>query len=226
MKALIVLHGALGASAQLQPLAEQLKEQFTIHTLNFDGHGGRAADGTFSIARFAGNLKDYIQENNLSGCPVFGYSMGRYVALKLESMQPGTFSKIVTLGTKFGWTPEVAEKETAMLNPEKIEEKVPKFAAALQALHAPLDWKEMMHKTADMMRALGSQPELSESDFAHIQIPVSLLLGSEDVMVTKEETQHVLAQLPNATFTVVEGWQHPIERVNPEELAEKLRKMV
>lgn len=226
MKSIIVLHGALGAKTQLEPLTNALNAIYKVHSLNFEGHGGRQAEGDFSIERFAENLKDYMNEHELSGCPVFGYSMGGYVALKLESQHPGTFSKIVTLGTKFGWTPEVAEKETAMLNPEKIEEKVPKFATALAALHAPLDWKEMMLKTAEMMRNLGTKPALSQEDFARIQIPVSLMMGSEDVMVTKEETQAVLAQLPNADFTVVEGWQHPIERVEAGQLADKLKELL
>lgn len=222
MKSIILLHGALGAETQLFPLKKALENRFEVHTLNFEGHGGRVANGPFSMERFAENLQEYMHENELSGCAVFGYSMGGYVALKLEAMYPGTFSKIVTLGTKFHWTPEVAAKETAMLNPEKIEEKVPKFAAALVALHAPLDWKAMMHNTADMMRTLGSHPALSAADFGRIQLPVALLLGSEDVMVTKEETQHVQQQLPHANFTVVEGWQHPIERVDADQLAERL----
>lgn len=226
MKPIIVLHGALGAKTQLEPLMNALSPLYKVHSLNFEGHGGRPAEGDFSIERFATNLKDYLDEHELSGCPVFGYSMGGYVALKLESQHPGTFSKIVTLGTKFGWTPEVAAKETAMLNSEKIEEKVPKFAAALAALHAPLDWKEMMRNTAEMMHNLGTKPALSPEDFARIRIPVSLLLGSEDVMVTKEETQAVLAQLSNADFTVVEGWQHPIERVDASQLVEKVKELL
>lgn len=226
MKSIIVLHGALGAKTQLEPLMNALSTLYDVHSLNFEGHGGRATESDFSIERFAANLKEYMDEHQLSGCPVFGYSMGGYVALKLESQHPGTFSKIVTLGTKFGWTPEVAAKETAMLNPEKIEEKVPKFAAALAALHAPLDWKAMMYKTAEMMHNLGTKPALSPEDFEQIRIPVSLLLGSEDVMVTKEETQAVLAQLPNADFTVIEGWQHPIERVDAGQLAEKVKELL
>ena len=51
---------------------------------------------------------------------------------------------------------------------------------------------------------------------------MTLLLGSEDVMVTAEETLTVHQQLPNARFEQVEGWQHPIERVNKEELARVL----
>ncbi|MDH4471434.1 MAG: alpha/beta hydrolase [Fluviicola sp.] len=222
MKQLLVLHGALGAQQQFEELKNLIGNAFTVHTLNFEGHGGRASNEPFSMDLFVQNVRDYLRENNLSSCAVFGYSMGGYVALKLAAQFPGTITEIVTLGTKFGWSPEIALKETAMLNPEKIEEKVPKFAAALAQLHAPLDWKEVMHKTAKLMRELGDQPALTTADFQAIDIPVTLLLGSEDVMVTVEETMVVQHQLPHARFEQVEGWQHPIERVNKEELAKKL----
>ncbi|MES2556882.1 MAG: alpha/beta hydrolase [Bacteroidota bacterium] len=222
MKHLLVLHGALGAQQQFEELAALLNNDFTVHTLNFEGHGGRPSGQDFSIGLFVQNVRDYLKENDLSSCSVFGYSMGGYVALKLAAQFPGTVNEIVTLGTKFGWSPEIAVKETAMLNPQKIEEKVPKFAAALAQLHAPLDWKKVMYKTAQLMLDLGNQPALTEQDFQSITIPVTLLLGSEDVMVTPEETMAVQQQLSQATFERVEGWQHPIERVNKDELADKL----
>ena len=222
MKQLLVLHGALGAQQQFEELKTLLGNEFSVHTLNFEGHGGRPSEQAFSMDLFVQNVRDYLRENNLTSCSVFGYSMGGYVALKLAAQFPGTITEIVTLGTKFGWSPEIALKETAMLNPEKIEEKVPKFAAALAQLHEPLDWKEVMRKTAQLMTDLGNQPALTQAELESIAIPVSLLLGSEDVMVTVEETTAVQHQLPHATFEQVEGWQHPIERVNKEELAQKL----
>ena len=222
MKQLLVLHGALGAQQQFEELKSLLESQFAVHTLNFEGHGGRASNQPFSMDLFVENVRDYLHENNLSSCSVFGYSMGGYVALKLAAKFPGTVNEIVTLGTKFGWSPEIALKETAMLNPEKIEEKVPKFATALAQLHAPLDWKEVMRKTAQLMLELGDQPALTNEELESIAIPVTLLLGSEDTMVTVEETMVVKQQLPHATFEQVQGWQHPIERVNKAELAEKL----
>jgi pimeloyl-ACP methyl ester carboxylesterase len=51
--------------------------------------------------------------------------MGGYVALKTAVLHPGRIEAIVTLGTKFHWDPENASNEVRMLNPEKIEEKVP-----------------------------------------------------------------------------------------------------
>jgi pimeloyl-ACP methyl ester carboxylesterase len=219
MNDLLLLHGALGGKQQLEPLRTALQDHFNVHTLNFEGHGGRPADQPYSIDRFVQNVLDHLEENNLENCSVFGYSMGGYVALKLSSRHPGKIRSIATLGTKFAWSPEIAAKETAMLNPQKIEEKVPKFAAALEQLHAPLDWKKVMNNTAELMRNLGDQPALTHDDLQNIDIPVTLLLGSEDTMVTPQETLDVQSLLQHSWYERIDGWQHPIERVNAAELA-------
>lgn len=133
--ALLLLHGALGAKSQLEPLKKIIENDFEIHLLNFEGHGDKNSNNDFSIELFAKNLLDFLNENNVEKVNIFGYSMGGYVALQLATQHPKRFEKIVTLGTKFKWSPEEAAKETRMLNPEKIEEKVPAFANYLNQLH-------------------------------------------------------------------------------------------
>lgn len=226
MKNLIILHGALGAKTQFKEIAEQLKSHFAVHSFDFDGHGAKSnTNGEYSIERFAQNLQDYMQENEIHQPLIFGYSMGGYVALKLESQHPGSFEKLVTLGTKFDWTPESAEKESKMLNGEKIEEKVPSFAAYLKSLHGEDQWKDVLGKTAKMMLNLGNEPALTNGDFTKIAIPVQLLRGSKDVMVSEEETGKVQEQLPHAAYQEIGDWQHPINLVPSEELVQQLLRL-
>lgn len=223
MKNLIILHGALGAQSQFEQLAAQLADHFTVHTLDFDGHGTKAAAETgFSIEQFVQNLQDFMDHNGIQKPLIFGYSMGGYVALKLESQYPGSFEKLVTLGTKFDWTPESAEQEAKMLNAEKIEEKVPAFAAYLESLHGGNAWKTVLQRTAKMMLELGNNPVLKPYDFHHIQVPVQLLRGEKDAMVTQKETLHVQELLRNASYREVAAWQHPINLVPSKELVQEL----
>ncbi len=83
--------------------------------------------------------------------------MGGYVGLNLAKEYPELVGRIVTLGTKFAWTKEVAEKEIKMLNPEKIAEKIPAFADRLKSIHTNNNWKEVVRKTARMMYGLGTE---------------------------------------------------------------------
>ncbi|MGB0929267.1 MAG: alpha/beta fold hydrolase [Chitinophagales bacterium] len=220
---LLLLHGALGSKAQLQALKDSLSKDFNVHILNFEGHGGRPSNRNFRMESFAENVLEFSKEKNISKVAIFGYSMGGYVALTLAKSHPNLVHKIITLGTKFDWTPDFAAKEVQKLNPDKIEEKVPAFAQQLQAIHTPSDWKEVVTKTAEMMTDLGNGNRLTPNNFRQISTPTLISLGTLDKMVTTEESQEVARLLPNATFRAMEGFPHLIEKVDAEKLVEVIR---
>jgi len=214
MKTLLLLHGALGSKTQLEPLKKLLESKFNVHTLNFEGHGDRASARDYSMENFADNLREYLDQHDLKNVLVFGYSMGGYVALKLAQTRPEYFEKIITLGTKFHWTPEAAAKEVKMLDPIKIEEKVPVFAHALSQLHTATDWKLVMQQTAALMTALGNGKAMTDAEFKTIRVACLLGVGDRDAMVTREETQHVVSLIPHAAFYLLDDTAHPIDKLD------------
>jgi len=225
MKHLLLLHGAIGAKDQLQPLADLLKHDFLVHVFNFSGHGGKPfAKAPFSIPAFANELGEYVITQKIQQASVFGYSMGGYVALYLAKQRPQLFSKIITLATKFQWNETVAAKEAAMLNAEIILEKVPVFADQLKQRHAPNDWQLVLNKTKEMLLQMGKENPLQLNDFAAINQPVLLLLGDHDKMVTREETGAVNQALPDSSFQQLEQTAHQIEKIKSKLKAEKNRK--
>ena len=221
MKDLLLLHGALGTSTLFDPLVKALDKRFNVHRFNFSGHGDQPMnDAGFGIEFFAQELAQYMADHGLKQVPVFGYSMGGYVALYLESAKPGIFSQIVTLGTKFDWNPVAALHETSRMVPEAIEAKVPKFAAVLGARHK--DWKGLMKATADMMIGLGNQPLLNEQTLAEIGTSTTIMWGEQDNMVSKEESELSAQSLANGGFKVLPNCPHPIEKVDATTLSEVL----
>lgn len=222
MEHVLLLHGAIGAKDQLTPLAKELSSNFTIHTLSFSGHGGTAMPTNFNIETFAKDVLLYLEEQHISKISIFGYSMGGYVALYLAKNHPDKIGRIFTLATKFLWTPEIAEKEQKMLNPAKIEEKLPAFAKTLQGRHEPNDWKMVLTKTAEMMEQLGVKNTLALEDYSTIEHPITISIGDKDTMVTLEETIAVYRQLKNARLIVLPDTQHPIEKINLNRLTNEI----
>jgi esterase/lipase len=214
MKQLLLLHGAIGAKDQLQPLADELKEHFNVHSLNFSGHGGESMPEHFSIEIFAKDVLNYLEKNNIQTISIFGYSMGGYVALYLAKHHPSKVEKVFTLATKFLWSPEIAAKETTILDPEKIAEKLPAFAKTLEARHAANDWKTVLTKTAAMMTSLGNKNPLQPDDYESIENQVLVGIGDKDTMVSLEETINVYRKLKNSNLLVLPYTQHPIEKVD------------
>ena len=149
--------------------------------------------------------------------------MGGYVAMYLARHYPRKIDKVITLATKFKWDEIIAAKETAMLNAGKIEVKIPAFAGTLKKRHYPNDWKIVLHKTAEMLTAMGQKNPLQTEDLKKIEHPVLIMLGDKDKMVSREETMEVYHQLPNAQLSILTDTQHPIESVNIERLAFEIK---
>ncbi len=213
---IIVVHGALGSAAQMQPIGDALSTLGAVHLLELPGHGTRAlADGaSFSMETFAHALGDVVAEQSLSRPIVFGYSMGGYAALLLESMLPGTLGGIMTLGTKVEWTPAVADAAASRLDAGMIQSKVPKFAEQLRVRHEQAGgWEQLLARTAALLYALGANPPLNDASLARVLARVRVCAGANDDTLADGETERTAARLSNATAHLFADVAHPIERV-------------
>ncbi|MBL7859102.1 MAG: alpha/beta hydrolase [Cyclobacteriaceae bacterium] len=222
MSSILLLHGALGSQLQLRELQLALEQHGNItYTLDFSGHCGVpfSPDG-FGIERFSLDVLEFLQERQLTEVNIFGYSMGGYVALWFALQHPELVGKILTLGTKFDWSPESAHREVIKLDPEKIAVKVPAFARILEHRHSPSKWKELLHRTADMMTRLGATPLLTEEILRKINHPVLICLGDRDDMADRDYSLAVSDLLPNGKFLALAETPHPIEKVACPELAQ------
>lgn len=219
MQAILLLHGAIGAADQLSGLGENLSDSFSVHRLNFNGHGGLPfSPEPFSIKHFAADVISFLDKQQIENINIFGYSMGGYVAMYLAKYHSNRVNKIITLATKFNWDELIAASEIKMLNPAKIEEKLPDFAATLQKRHAPNDWKTVLEKTAAMLTEMGKDNPLKITDYQQIQHQTLVMLGDRDKMVTLDETIAVYKALPEAQFAILPNTPHPIEMVNADHL--------
>lgn len=217
MNDVILLHGALGAGTQLEPLRHLLHASGrNVHAIDFSGHHGKPfSENGFGIDVFANDVLAYLNEQKIHSADIFGYSMGGYVALWLAHLHPERVGRIVTLGTKFDWNIASAEKEIQKMNPEKIIEKVPAFARILQSRHQPVDWRELMRRTAEMMRSLGARPLLTEDILSMTMTPTLVCLGDRDDMADQEYSRKVAQLLPQGKFISFENTTHPIESLDP-----------
>ncbi|KAA2224499.1 alpha/beta fold hydrolase [Chryseobacterium sediminis] len=214
MPHLLLLHGALGHSDIFTPYLNTLSQYFTVHTPLFSGHGDLElpAEG-ISIEKYTQELSEYCEVNNLADVFIFGHSMGGYAALCYAMKSHENVNSIITLGTKFDWTEEQALKESKMLNPDVILEKIPQYAQLLESQHGS-KWKQLLLAIADLMIDLGKNPPL-ENNLATINIPVQIMVGDKDNMVTIEESSRVYRSLPNAKLAVLPDTKHPLDKVRP-----------
>lgn len=220
---LILVHGALGTATTLEPLAGRLSEWFDVHRFDLAGHGSSPppTDSTFGMETFAAQIAAHVETHRLAPARIFGYSMGGYAALHLAATRPELVAKVATFGTVLAWTPEIAAREGRQLDPAKIREKVPTFAALLEQRHGAR-WEALCADTKAMLVALGERPLLGPEVFARIGCPVRLMVGDRDATVTIDETLLAYRALPAGQLEVLPATGHPIERVDVERVARGL----
>ncbi|MEO9533964.1 MAG: alpha/beta hydrolase [Crocinitomicaceae bacterium] len=224
MKDLVLIHGALGASCEFEVLKNHLKEDFNVFSFDLEGHGQSKSEKPFSMHLFADNLRSFIRENNLQQPQIFGFSMGGYTAYHLAKEHLELLGDIMSLGSKLKWDPLTAKVETGKMNPEKIKEKVPKFAAYLSAIH--LDWELTMNKTVDLMINLGNGDAMTFEDFGKIPNKCFIGLADGDEMVSCQETLDVDAALLNSHYYKLPNSRHPFPQLNMKQLSEYIIKFL
>lgn len=215
MNDLILLHGALGGSDQVAPLAAALAAHFTVHRIDFEGHASAPArERPYRVAHFVENVLDRLQREGIQQAHFFGYSMGGYVALCLALGHPERVGRIATLGTKFRWDPATAARESARLNPGTIRAKAPRFADGLAARHTSAGgWEAVLARTAEFLRNLGEQPVLTDETLSRIPHHVRVIVGDRDNTVSVDESNHAATRLSSGGLLVLTDTPHPIESV-------------
>ena len=221
---LLLLHGALGSKSQFSPLLPLLEEHFQLHTLDFEGHGtAPPKDRPFRLTNFAENVVEYLDQKALNRIKIFGYSMGGAVGLVLAKNIPERIDRVHTLAMKMDWTPEIAEREMTLLNPDIISRKVPKFAEILKERHKASGWRNVLEKTRKMFIHLGAEDFLPEDEIRQISRRVRVGVGDRDDMVGIEETVSVYRLLPHGELQIFPSTPHPLEKAPLPDLVHSLR---
>jgi pimeloyl-ACP methyl ester carboxylesterase len=212
MKNIILLHGALGFEGDLDRLAIALSSKgVQVHQFNFTGHGNEAFSQNFGISQFVDELQTFIRANKLIKPAVFGYSMGGYVALKLASIHCEIMGKVITLATKFDWSPKVIARESGMCDKEFLQDKAASFFARLQKNHR--EWEKLLVRTGEMITNFATENVLDDKVLKSITTPVLLGLGDNDKMVTVEETLVVRKHISQSAMYMLPNTKHPLESV-------------
>lgn len=220
MKRILLLHGALGSTQDLVKLSQELElKGMHCFMIDFIGHGFSKFEEPLSIENLLGQTRKFIENNQLQGCVVFGYSLGGYIALKLAEKIPEIFSGIVTLATKLTWTQEIALKEASKCDEDTIKSKAPFYFKNLSEQH--LDPSGLLTATKALLLGM---PEQTEIPGSKITCPILLLLGESDKLVTFEETSAFNETLSGGTIKMLTNTKHALESADTLELAHLIEK--
>lgn len=223
----LLLHGALGSADQVVDLANNLGDSFELYRYNFPGHGGLPIpEEGLDMGTMRSALVAYLEQNFQQPVWVFGYSMGGYLAMSVAAIRPELIRGLITLGTKWDWSPEIATQEVKMLDTAIMAEKVPTLVELLKVRHSPTNWQEVVEATAKMLKQLGAHPLFNAADLECINMPIFILRGSADRMVSEDESKKVASLVRNGQYAELTDQKHPFEQVNLELLIPYFHEMI
>jgi pimeloyl-ACP methyl ester carboxylesterase len=200
-----------------------LKDTFEVYTLDFEGHGASPLKNRpLRIAHYAENALEFLDQKEVPAAGIFGHSLGGHVGLFLARFHSERITGVFTLGTKFNWTPEIAEKENKLLLPEKIMKKVPQFGRLLQKRHGDNRWEALLEKQREMQLHVARNNPLPDDDIKSISHRVRISIGDRDKMVTLEESIRIYRLLKKAELQVFPNTPHPLEKAPVRKLADAI----
>lgn len=205
----VLLHGALASGQQVAGLGGLLGGD--VVTPDLPGHGDRPPE-PYTLEAFVDTARAALG----AGGDLVGYSLGGYVSLATAAAHPESVRRVVTIATKLAWTPDVAEAEAGLLDPERLAAKAPGFVADLAARHPGSSADDVLRSTAAFLRGLGAGPPLP---LEAVRCPVLVVVGDEDTLVTRAECEDAVARLPAGRLAVLPGTGHIYERMPVDALA-------
>lgn len=217
MEKLILIHGALGNAMEFEDIKPLLVNKFEVITYEIPHHGlKKDADIPFSISSLTSDLLEFLSATGPAY--IYGFSLGGYLAISAAQQDESNIIGIVTQGTKFDWSPEIAQNEISNLNIEFLRSKATPFYNYLVSLHGdylPL----LLEKTKEFMVSLGENPPISGSKQNFIKLPVRLTRGGKDRMVGQNETLHIHQSLANSYYFEIPFLPHPLGFIKPKHIA-------
>jgi pimeloyl-ACP methyl ester carboxylesterase len=220
MKQLVLIHGALGSGDEFNDLLPYLEKHFHVYVYEIPGHGSKRDELIqFDLESITLDLKNYLSA--IGNSYIFGFSLGGYLAIHLSSLHPENILGIVTLGTKFEWSPEIAEREIKSLDSSFLREKAPPFYAYLIKLHGE-HIEPLLTSTAKFMVELGKTPPLSPRSVEKINIPIHITRGGKDKMVSGEESHVISNAIVHSTYFEIPSFIHPLGFLKPKHLAQHI----
>ena len=203
---LLLLHGNGEDGSYFTHQSDYFARRYTVYAIDTRGHG-KSPRGTapFTIAQFAEDLLDFMDEHDLAQARIIGFSDGGNIALSFALANPERVRRLVLNG--------------ANLDPSGVKASVQIpiiLGYKLASLFAKRDPKA--RRNAELLGLMVNQPHIDPAALEDLFVPTLVIVGTKD-MIKDEHTMLIANSLPNGQLEVLAG-DHFIAAKNPEEFNE------
>lgn len=234
LRALVLLHAFPVGANLWEPQIRSIPAGWRLITPDLRGFGGSTeldSLSALSMADYAEDVVDLLDELGVTKAVIGGCSMGGYAALALYQSRPDLFEGLVLANTRAGAdSPEaranrrnmlalvdregpsgVAREMMPKLIGKTTRETNPSIEANVRRLikqQSPLAIRSAIHR---MMHRPDSMPLL-----AQVSVPALVITGDEDELIPVDESRKLAAAINGATLVIVPAAGHLANMEQPE----------
>ena len=198
---LLLLHGNGEDGSYFVHQMESFSRRYTVYALDTRGHGqSPRGAGPFTLARFAQDLLDFMDEQKLERAHILGFSDGGNIALTFALAHRERVDRLVLNG--------------ANLDPSGVKPSVQipiVWGYRLASLFAGRSPEARRH--AEMLGLMVNEPHISPEALEALPMPVLVIAGTRD-MIREEHTRLIAGALPHSRLVLLPG-DHFIAAKNP-----------
>jgi len=199
---LILLHGNGENGEYFRHQIVYFSKKYRVIAVDTRGHG-QSPRGTapFTIQQFAGDLKDFMDQLEISRAVLLGFSDGANIAMKFALSYPERVKALILNGGNLN----AAGVKRLVQLPIEIGYWMAKRFAEKSA-----DAKASM----ELLGLMVNEPNIPAVRLREIHAPVLVIAGTRD-MIKKSHTEELAQSFPNARLAFVKG-NHFIAAKNPQ----------
>lgn len=202
---LLLIHGSLGGVQSWPAQLPVLAEKYRVYVVEERGRGHTPdVPGPFHYNDMADDTVAFIER--VVGEPVHlvGASDGGIVSLLIGMRRPGVVRRMVVIGANFHHNAIIKDSGWSDLDPNATWLDGPRARYAAASPDGPDHWPEIVRKVTEMGN---TEPELTTTDLAGIDVPVLVMAGDDDAM-RLEHVVELYEALPQGQLAIVPGTSH------------------
>ena len=216
----LLIHGWGGSSQSLQSLAQLLAEKYKVYTIDLPGFGiSDKPDPDWGVEEYADFIIDFICEFKLRPVIFFGHSFGGALGIYLAANYPGYISKLILSGASYKRsTPSISQVS-------KIFKRLPSPIKKL--VYTVLFPESDLYKVPELesnFRKIVKQ-DLTSS-LKKIKCPALIIWGENDRQTPVSNAYELQKEIKNSRLKIFPDISHGLPLIQPESVAEEIRKFL
>lgn len=190
---------------------------------------------------YADDLKALINSLNLARPVICGLSMGGYVALAYIAKYPDAVSALILANTRAGAdskkvregrhktadkalagdVPDIAESMLPMMLTEATLAERPTLAEYVRSMMA----RQRANGVAAALKGMAARPDRTAM-LPEIKIPTLIITGSEDTLISPDESKSIHKAIPHSKLVVIPSAAHALNLEQPSEFNTAVKEFI